>query len=627
MAPGYFYNVHDGRHSVFFLTMFDEAVRSGALWPRWGMHHNLGYGYPTFLVQAPLALYIAELFVLIGAGLTTAVKLTWAIAVLGGAWGMYELVKHWCSPDSSFGFVARRVLPTATSGQTRLSVSSTCAVVAGLLYTYAPYHLVDIYVRGALAETLLMTWFPWVILAFDRLIAAGMGRGWQRRLLLAAVGYGSTLLTHSFALPAFTPVLAGFILFRLWLGAFVSGPAPWAYWRPTLTRTLLSLAAGVAGLLLAAVFLLPLVVEGQYLVMEDWISETYGYERHWVYWGQFFSSFWGYGYSDDPVGANDGMGFQQGAILLILAGLGAFVVANELLSAPQTDASDNAPAGTRRNARLYLMFFFLLAGIASLAATTPAAATIWRLIPLLEIIQFPWRLLAPAALALSIVGGLLVWYLGSSVQRPWADDDAQPTWSAESGMLLLGLLVVFASFSYSRPASLQPVETWREDGRAVAEFESEHPDMFGYTQYSEETLTSSPMRAQYLKALEAEQQFDNDRLTRLVVTKGEGKVTDMYSRGHAFGGTVDMETTGTVQIQLLAFPGWQVKVNGAIVEARISGPNGLMEIDVPPGTHAIDIWMGQTGTRLAGMMISGLTLLTLIALWWMGRTAGPNRTS
>ena len=40
MAPGYFYGAHDGRHSVFFTSMFDEAIRSGALWPQWAMHHN-----------------------------------------------------------------------------------------------------------------------------------------------------------------------------------------------------------------------------------------------------------------------------------------------------------------------------------------------------------------------------------------------------------------------------------------------------------------------------------------------------------------------------------------------------------------------------------------------------------
>lgn len=94
-APGYFYEAHDGRHSVFYLQMFDASLRSGAFWPRWAMHHIQGYGYPTFMIQAPLSFYIGEIFVLLGAGITLAAKLTWLGGFLAGAWGVYRLVRYW----------------------------------------------------------------------------------------------------------------------------------------------------------------------------------------------------------------------------------------------------------------------------------------------------------------------------------------------------------------------------------------------------------------------------------------------------------------------------------------------------------------------------------------------------
>jgi hypothetical protein len=95
LSPGYFYTAHDGRHSVFYLTMFDASLRDGALWPRWAMHHIQGYGYPTFIIQAPLTFYVAEIFVLLGAGFTTAVKWTWVLGFLVGAGSMYRLVRYW----------------------------------------------------------------------------------------------------------------------------------------------------------------------------------------------------------------------------------------------------------------------------------------------------------------------------------------------------------------------------------------------------------------------------------------------------------------------------------------------------------------------------------------------------
>ena len=102
-SPGYFYDAHDGRHSVFYLIQFDASIRDGAWWPRWAMHHIQGLGYPTFLIQAPLGLYLGEFFVLLGAGFTTAAKLSWAVGMFAGVWGMYALVRHWLSGPSVGG--------------------------------------------------------------------------------------------------------------------------------------------------------------------------------------------------------------------------------------------------------------------------------------------------------------------------------------------------------------------------------------------------------------------------------------------------------------------------------------------------------------------------------------------
>ena len=51
----------------------------------------------------------------------------------------------------------------------------------------------------------------------------------------------------------------------------------------------------------------------------SWLGNTYNYQRHFVFPSQFFDTFWGYGYSDDPTGPNDGMSFQLGVIGVGLA--------------------------------------------------------------------------------------------------------------------------------------------------------------------------------------------------------------------------------------------------------------------------------------------------------------------
>ena len=312
-APGYFYAAHDGRHSVFHIMMFDASIRDGALFPRWAMHHIQGYGYPTFIIQAPLGFYLAEFFVLLGAGYTLAAKLTWATGFLVSAWGMYRLTLHWLSLYA----LLEDGKPIAGRVQFRLA-----ALVAGLLYVYAPYHLLGIYVRAALNDSLLLAWFPWVFLAFDVLIDRGLDAGWQRRLALAILALAGILLTHTFALLSFTPLLITFVLFRLWQRWRMDAGRD-ATQAQLARRTALSLAAGILALLLTAAFLIPLLQEGVHLEQQVYVTDTYNYQNHFVWIGQFFGPFWGFGFSDDPAGANDGMGFQLGlmAVLFLVVAL------------------------------------------------------------------------------------------------------------------------------------------------------------------------------------------------------------------------------------------------------------------------------------------------------------------
>jgi hypothetical protein len=458
-----------------------------------------------------------------------------------------------------------------------LHTSQLAALIAALLYVFIPYRLVDMYVRAALAETMLMVWFPWVFLAFDRLLVRGMAPGWAGRLLIAALTLAALLLTHVMAILAFPPLLGIFLLFRLWMLRH----------SPRLTKRIaLATTAGIAALLLAAVFIVPLLAEGPLLNQETFVQDTYSYERHWVYWGQFFSPFWGYGYSDDPVGANDGMGFQVGLLPWLLLISGGYLLLRR-----------------GRESRFWrtMLLFLLITTLTVLFGMTPAAAPLWAALSPLSIIQFPWRLLALSSFTISALGGFVLWRLLRL---------SEETEEATGGALVMGLLIVFASLSYVRPQSLQPVEPWREDGRAVFQFESEHPDMYGYTHQVEQTFASSPLTPQY-----EDPEFSTEKLERLAILRGDGEILSHYSRGHSFGGEVDLRTASTVQIRVYEHPGWQVRVDGQRGTHRVSSPYGLIELDVPAGRHQIDVRMGSTPVRTASAAVSAITLFVLVGLW------------
>ena len=626
-APGYFYAAHDGQHSVFYLIMFDASIRDGALWPRWAMHHIQGYGYPTFVIQAPIGFYIAELFVLLGAGYTLAAKLTWAVGFLAGGWGMYALVIHWLHPAQTAKQQQRR----SSSRLLNINIDiRLAAAVAALAYIYIPYHLTGIYVRAALNDTLLFAWFPWVFLAFDKLIADGLNARWQSRLALAMLTLAGTLLTHTFALISFVPLLITFVLFRLWSAWTDAGDGdppisrPWQHLR---TRVLLAATAGIGALFLAATFILPLLVEGQHLQQQVYTTNTYDFRRHFVYIGQFFSPFWGFGFSDDPTGANDGMGFQVGVLplitLIVAASLALYDRLQKRPSRPESSQPQSRRSENHRSEKRIrrLSGYLILAAVALLYLITPYARPLWEVATPLAVIQFPWRLLSLVAFILSALLGLTLRQIFDLYDATERKRIRSANCEISGGYLIFGLLAIFASWSLVG-ANLDPIQPWREDGRAIFRFEQKHPDMIAETEWVKNPIQQSPMTPNYASEEYVEDYTEAGPLERLAIVQGKGRILSRYSRGSTMGGVVEMEEDGVVRVHVLFFPGWQATVDGRIVPHRVSDPYGLVEFDVPAGEHQIELRMGATPTRTLGTIISLSTLLATLGLVVWSRLRG-----
>ncbi len=568
-SPGYFFDAHDADHSVFFLVQFDQALRDGALWPRWGADHALGYGYPLWLLYAPLAYYAAEGFHLLGLGFTAAVKAGWALGFLFGGWGMYLLLRRW------FG---------------RGPAGCAAALVGGLLYVYAPYHLLNIYVRAAYAEFSAMAWFPWVLLAFDRVASPsphaaqspskGEGGGVGRAVAVAALAYAGLLLTHTGSILLFTPLLLAYLLFALLRRGAASG---WSW--ADLGRTALHLAAsGLLAAGLAAIFLLPMLLEQRYIVQEQWVQGSYGYRGHFVYLSQLLDPFWGYGYSDDLTGPNDGLSFQLGVAGVVLA-LTAAVI------------------GLRRKSpQRSLTGFFLAATLLSLAAMLPLAAPLWDAIGPAALLQFPWRLLGIASLGLSILAGAAVASLLWEAAR--RDNAAQAAAAQAPAAAVLALTVVLASLPFTQPqyTDITPID---ESALSIIRFETTYPDMIGRTVNTEQTFSETPLVAQYLAG---------QPLEKAVLLAGQGQVSTSRVGGASVTAQVNASGPVTVLFYTYDFPGWRATIDGQRVAHRAEPPYGLIAVDVPAGQHEVVIRHGTTAVRTAGALISVLSLALVVAL-------------
>ena len=530
-APGYFAEAHDAPHSLFFLVEFDQAIRDGALIPRWGTDHALGYGYPTFVYISPLSYYVAEGFYLAGAGVTAAVKLTFALAMLLSALGMFLLARELVGP--------------------------VAACVAATVYVYAPYRFLDMYVRADLAESSALALFPWVCWAFWRLAT----RPDLRHISIAAVAYGALLLTHNLTAFLFTPLLSVFVLFALWQHGRLRQRRAWV---TCLTAAML--AVGIASF-----SLLPALLERSYISQQQWTRGSYDFAQHFVYPGQLLSPFWGYGH--DVPGANDGMSLQVGLAPLLLAMGGVFL-------------------GGLGKSRRALTFFLALGMVGYLFLVLPYSEAVWRALPVLALVQFPWRLLSMVVFCAALVAAVMSQQLAEVAAGPGA-------------AVALALAVVTAGIGYAQPQHTPP-SARAESPLAVIDFELEYPDMIGITTWVQQPPTDSPKLAAYLAG---------QPLPLAEADIPGAQVEAVYHGGHVQAVRVHMPADGQLHFYTYYFPGWRAYVDGQEVPIWPSGPQAIITLALSAGEHNVTIRFGETPLRAAAKWVTlvAVAITTLLS--------------
>lgn len=317
---GYF-TIHDDQQVVRLFEL-DKTLQSGVFPARWVPDLGFGYGYALFNFYPPLVYYLGEIFHLLGASFLDSTKIVWGVALVGSALAMYALAKEF------FGKIG--------------------GLVSAVFYLYAPYHAVDAYVRGALAELFSFVWLP-LILLFS----------YKKKHLLTALVLAALMLTHNLI---FLPFIGFYLL-----------------WSRNFRSLLLALA-------LTAFFWLPSLAEKQFTLVDQFLTTSLAsYQIHFVCPEQLWNSLWGYGGS--VVGCLDGISFKVGKPHIVLV----FVALAILL-------------WRRSRLLLTLVFFFF----ASLFMTTEYSRPIWDNIQSLWYLQFPWRFLEFATLFSSVLAGAFV---------------------------------------------------------------------------------------------------------------------------------------------------------------------------------------------------------------------------
>ena len=548
-------NTRGGGDSPFLLQRVHQlvtAVTQGHFPARWMPDANYGYGYPFYNFYAPLSLYITAVFRFVGFSYVRSIQLS-------------QLAGFWVAAAGTF-YLARRWFRSDWAG-----------LLAAVAYTFAPFHMVNVYVRGdSLAEFWAMAFYPLILLAADVLLRRfreGTGN-YGRYAALLALAYAALILSHNISALIFSP----FLLLYLLLG-WLSTRHPPITQLPNYQLPITLLFSLILAFALAAWFFIPALAEKSLAQLG---AVTSGY----FYFGNHFL-----GTGEQPL-AQTGFLFDYNVVNRQAFRMGLAQTVAMAAGLAALWATRRGRLTVQSSRRLFLVFSLFMATF----MLTPSSRFLWKHLPLLAFTQFPWRFLSVQAFAGALATGGLALLPRREMVVPITA--VLLLVAGLGGLKTEYLAITDADVTAER---LAQYEWFTGNIGTTVSFE-----------YLPLTAAPRPYTSQWLNGGERWQ---------VKALSGQLMAAELTER-RAARQTWRVKTAApsTLTFPTLYWPGWTGQVNGQAVAIRPSDGAGLITLDVPAGSYEVTLQLRRTPVRLAAELVS---LAAVFWLFWLLKPARP----
>lgn len=492
---------------------------------RWVPDAGYGYGYPQFNYYPPSVYYLGEVFHLAGFQFIDTVKILFILGYILSALAMFVLVSEFLGNLPGF--------------------------VSALVYTYVPYKAMEVYVRGALSEFWSLVIYPFIFWAVYKLIKTSE---WKYVAMLG-ISVGLLLTTHLLMSMIFSFSAVVWTLY-------------WLIKEKKIKEIGKVIGAVLLGVCLAAFFVLPAIVEQKYAHTETMTMGYFGHLQHFVnLYKLFISTEWGFGSSGFPdEKLNLSTGIVQWVFGLITIGIASIYL-------------------FLKKKKKYLSLALVLGALEvfTLFMMHSKSTFIWKMIPILSWLQFPWRFLTVSIFLLAIIAGIGIHLL--------------PKFK-----IIIGTFIIVVSFAFT--ISYFAPKDWLDITDA---------DHFSGVSWQKKLTISIfdylPIYAKLPPVVEAPSVPE--------VLDGEAAFPS-YIKGSDYQiGEVVVAKDATIRLPLFDFPGMKVVANGKTIDHYNDDCRnqefclGLITFKLPEGTYSIKTKLTNTPVRIVGNTLSVLGLVVL----------------
>ncbi len=410
------------------------------------------------------------------------------------------------------------------------------AAFAAVLYAVNPYHLLIVYWRSAFAELLASSLLPLLLLLLLRRDERERRAKVFLALLLAAAwltNAPSAVMIH-YSLALMMVVIA---------------------WQRRSPRILLKGSVSVLlGAGLAAFYLLPAVYEQKWVNIAEAVSVGYRTIDNFLFTRSADADHNAFNYLVSSVALAE--------ILL-------------------TIAVGWASRSWRRRDRELWYLLALWAGTCAVLML-PVTGVLWKVLPELRFLQFPWRLLLCLGVPFSLFTAL-------GVRR----------WTARVALYITMLCVlVFAGWHFQPP--------WWDQAADLREMQDNMASGTGY----EGTEEYTPVGADVSKISKEARSAAVVAPAHAAIVVSPIVLSQWKPESKLF--TAETSAPDNLVLHLFNYPAWRVKVNGRLVQAGSRGGTGEMLIPVEAGANRVQISLIRTWDRRVGAWISLVTAIFLL---------------
>lgn len=534
--PGFF-PMHDNEQ-VGRLFELNKTLAAGEVPPRMAQDLGFGYDYPFFNFYPSFVYYLAEIFVVLGFSFIVSTKIVIALGFLLAAFAMYICARKF------FGELA--------------------GIIAAVAYTYAPYHSVDVYVRGAIPEFFSFVFIPLLFWGYAKL---SEGKNRKYYVIFLAFINAFFILTHDLIVMMSSLFLGPFIIYLITCS------------KEKVRFVIDGFLSFILGLGLTSYFWLPAYFEKQYTMIELLTKELASYTDHFVYIRQFWNSPWGYGGS--VPGPNDGLSFQVGQAQIVFAAVSSvFLFVSSKIK------------------KLGILFIFLF--MLSLFMATSYSKSIWDSISQFSYIQFPWRFLLFSDFFVALI--LSSFFSKFEKKAPYYIIS-----------VCICAVLIYTNVSYFAPSEyLTSVKDSDYTSLDILRFDTSKIA----AEYSPKGIAT---RKTDINTTVVDITKDEIAKSPYNVVSGNMTVSVLDDKPQEKTFSLNVLEPGIFRLNTFSFPGWTVSLNGKDVLWNSNNKFKLITFNVPKGNLLVKAAFTDTPIRRAGNLISLASFFVLASLFLLYR--------